>query len=82
MLGSIGTMMARESLGTIRLQRRRLPPRPRKRRHHPLVASLPLRTRFYASGLYISPLAPLLLGFGTVGYAMRRRATLRVAQAV
>ncbi len=65
MLGSIGTMMARESLGTIRLQRRGLPPRPRKRRHHPLVASLPLRTRFYASGLYISPLAPLLLGFGT-----------------
>ena len=40
------------------------PSRPRKRRHHPLVASLPLRTRFYASGLYISPLAPLLLGFG------------------
>uniref|UniRef100_UPI0030DC520A sulfite exporter TauE/SafE family protein n=1 Tax=Pseudomonas proteolytica TaxID=219574 RepID=UPI0030DC520A len=32
--------------------------------HHPLVASLPLRTRFYRSGLYISPLAPLLLGFG------------------
>ena len=34
----------------------------RKRRHHPLVASLPLRWRFYRSGLYISPLAPLLLG--------------------
>ncbi|RZM37166.1 MAG: sulfite exporter TauE/SafE family protein, partial [Sphingomonas sp.] len=31
----------------------------------PLVAALPLRTRFYASGLYISPLAPLLLGFFT-----------------
>ena len=30
-----------------------------------MVASLPLRTRFYRSGLYISPLAPLLLGFGT-----------------
>ncbi len=65
MLGSIGSMMARESLGTISRQRRGQPPRARKRRHHPLVAALPLRTRFYASGLYISPLAPLLLGFGT-----------------
>jgi uncharacterized membrane protein YfcA len=65
MLGSIGSMMARESLTTIQLQRRGQPPRAKKRRHHPLVAALPLRTRFYASGLYISPLAPLLLGFGT-----------------
>jgi uncharacterized membrane protein YfcA len=38
---------------------------PQKRRHHPLVASLPGRWRFYRSGLYISPLAPLLLGFLT-----------------
>jgi uncharacterized membrane protein YfcA len=29
------------------------------------VASLPLRWRFYRSGLYISPLAPLLLGIAT-----------------
>jgi hypothetical protein len=29
------------------------------------VAALPLRWRFYRSGLYISPLAPLLLGIGT-----------------
>ena len=34
----------------------------RKRRHHPLVAGLPFRWRFYRSGLYISPLAPLILG--------------------
>jgi len=40
-------------------------PKPRRRRHHPLVAALPLRWRFYRSGLYISPLAPLLLGFAT-----------------
>jgi uncharacterized membrane protein YfcA len=33
------------------------------RRHHPIIASLPMRWRFYRSGLYISPLAPLLLGF-------------------
>src|SRR5690606_6453964 len=40
-------------------------PRAAKRRHHPLVASLPMRWRFYRSGLYISPLAPLILGFVT-----------------
>ncbi|RZM04943.1 MAG: sulfite exporter TauE/SafE family protein [Sphingomonas sp.] len=65
MLGSIGGLMLREALATIGLARRGEPPRARKRRHHPLVASLPFRTRFYASGLYISPLAPLLLGFAT-----------------
>jgi uncharacterized membrane protein YfcA len=65
MLGSIGAMMASESIGTIRVARGARPPRPRKRRHHPLVAALPLRTRFYKSGLYISPLAPLLLGIFT-----------------
>ena len=51
--------------GAIGVARGRRPVKPRKRRHHPLVAALPLRTRFYASGLYISPLAPLLLGFST-----------------
>jgi len=65
MLSSIGGLMARESWMTIHAARTGAPPRARKRRHHPLVASLPLRTRFYRSGLYISPLAPLLLGFFT-----------------
>ena len=65
MLGFIGFTMARESIGAIAASRGGGRPRPRKRRHHPLVAALPLRTRFYASGLYISPLAPLLLGFST-----------------
>jgi uncharacterized protein len=64
MLGSIGSLMLRESVGAIRVAHGRAPPRAARRRHHPLVAALPLRTRFYASGLYISPLAPLLLGFG------------------
>ena len=32
-------------------------------RHNRWVASLPLRWRFYSSGLYISPLAPIALGF-------------------
>jgi uncharacterized membrane protein YfcA len=62
MLGGIGGLMAHESIGTLRAQRSGVPIPPRKRRHHPLVASLPLRWRFYRSGLYISPLAPLLLG--------------------
>ncbi len=65
MLGSIGGLMLNESVGAIRVARGARPPRPRKRRHHPLVAMLPLRWRFYSSGLYISPLAPLLLGFFT-----------------
>ncbi|WP_277971239.1 sulfite exporter TauE/SafE family protein [Sphingomonas echinoides] len=64
LLGSIGSMMAVEAFGAIRAMRSGAAARPRKRRHHPLVAALPLRTRFYRSGLYISPLAPLLLGFG------------------
>ena len=62
MLGSIGTIMARESLQALKAERQGVAIKPRKRRHHPLVASLPLRWRFYRSGLYISPLAPLLLG--------------------
>ena len=33
-----------------------------KRRHHPWIAALPYRWRFYRSGLYISPIAPLILG--------------------
>ena len=65
MLGSIGGMMAWESgQALIRLRTGARPPA-RKRRHHPLVASLPMRWRFYKSGLYISPLAPLLLGMLT-----------------
>ena len=32
-------------------------------RHNRWVASLPFRWRFYSSGLYISPVAPLTLGF-------------------
>ena len=60
LLGSIGTLMAREAWQAIRGDPdAAAPPR---RRHHPLIASLPGRWRFYRSGLYISPLAPLLLG--------------------
>ncbi len=65
LLGSIGGLMAKEAWTSISAARRGIALPPSKRRHHPLVAALPLRWRFYASGLYISPLAPLLLGFLT-----------------
>ena len=65
MLGGIGILMAKESIHALALLKigKRMPAR--KRRHHPLVAALPMRWRFYRSGLYISPLAPLLLGIAT-----------------
>ena len=62
LLSSIGSLMAWESIQSIRAQGA---PAAGRRRHHPLVAALPLRWRFYRSGLYISPLAPLILGFFT-----------------
>ena len=62
LLGTIGALMGRESLQEMRHQREGARPRAAKRRHHPLVAALPMRWRFYRSGLYISPLAPLLMG--------------------
>ena len=65
LLGGIGGLMAHESVTALKAQKAGVPLPARKRRHHPLVASLPLRWRFYRSGLYISPLAPLLLGVST-----------------
>ncbi|PKB19473.1 hypothetical protein B0I00_1709 [Novosphingobium kunmingense] len=65
LLGGIGGIMARESWQALKAQRTGVPVPARKRRHHPMVASLPLRWRFYRSGLYISPLAPLILGIFT-----------------
>ncbi|HET6538349.1 MAG TPA: sulfite exporter TauE/SafE family protein [Sphingopyxis sp.] len=62
LLGSVGTVMGREAWGAFRAQKAGSPAPARKRRHHPLVAALPLRWRFYRSSLYISPLAPLILG--------------------
>lgn len=62
LLGSIGGLMARESIQAIRRERSGEKLAAKKRRHHPIIASLPMRWRFYRSGLYISPLAPLILG--------------------
>ncbi len=65
-LGGVGLLMLREAITELRLERivaagGEVPPM-RLRRHVPWIAGLPGRTRFYKSGLYISPLAPLLLG--------------------
>lgn len=65
LLGGIGYVMAKESWQAVQAQKTGVPVPASKRRHHPMVASLPLRWRFYRSGLYISPLAPLLLGVFT-----------------
>ncbi|HVM38584.1 MAG TPA: sulfite exporter TauE/SafE family protein [Sphingomicrobium sp.] len=61
LLGWIGTLMLKDAavaLGYIKAA-----PGDERPRHNRWVASLPLRWRFYSSGLYISPLAPLALGF-------------------
>ena len=60
-LGGIGALMLKDAL--IGLGYISATPRAEQPRHNRWVASLPLRWRFYASGLYISPLAPLALGF-------------------
>ncbi len=62
LLGTMGVLMAKESAGALGLINKDKPRAPAKR-HNPLIAALPMRWRFYRSGLYISPLAPLMLGF-------------------
>ena len=64
LLGSVGFLMAKEAataLEMIPVSKRKAEKQPR--RHNPVIAALPMRWRFYRSGLYISPLAPLGLGF-------------------
>lgn len=62
LLGSIGVLMLRDAVKALGWWKPAKAEAPRKR-HHRLVASLPFRWRFYSSGLYLSPLAPLALGF-------------------
>jgi uncharacterized membrane protein YfcA len=60
-LGGIGGLMLKDALvalGYVSTTKAADQPR-----HNRWVAALPLRWRFYASGLYISPLAPAALGF-------------------
>ncbi len=63
-LGSVGGLMLKEALATLRSMRSGAAPSRRARRHHPLVAALPMKMRFPRSGVYISPIAPLLVGAG------------------
>jgi len=63
-LGSVGALMLRESIAELKRSRAGDAPLRKVRRHHPLVAALPLRMRFPKSGIYISPLAPFLVGAG------------------
>jgi uncharacterized protein len=61
-LGWIGILMLKDSLvslGYVRLQATD----GKRPRHNRWVGSLPYRWRFNASGVYISPIAPLALGF-------------------
>lgn len=62
LLGTIGGLMGHEALQELKPSLVGGKKVAKKRRHHPLIASLPYRWRFYRSGLYISPLGPLLLG--------------------
>jgi uncharacterized protein len=61
-LGGIGALMLKDSLTALGVlgspAAQAKPPH-----HNRWVASLPLRWRFYTSGLYISPIAPLAIGF-------------------
>ncbi|HEX8415682.1 MAG TPA: sulfite exporter TauE/SafE family protein [Sphingomicrobium sp.] len=63
LLGSIGVLMAKESATALGIVKAPETARRGPHRRNPLIAMLPMRWRFYRSGLYISPLAPLLLGF-------------------
>src|SRR5438128_1538838 len=62
-LGWIGFIMLKDALVALGY----IAPKQREAkapRHNRWVASLPLRWRFYASGIYISPVAPVAIGFG------------------
>src|SRR3954471_23992909 len=62
-LGWIGGLMLKDALVALGYVTPASPGEGAPPRHNRWVASLPLRWRFYSSGLYLSPLAPLALGF-------------------
>jgi len=63
MLGSIGILMMQESLRAMNRARRN-PAITAQRRQHSWVHGGPMKIKFRASGLYISVIPPLLVGFG------------------
>jgi uncharacterized membrane protein YfcA len=62
-LGWIGTIMLKDALIAVGAVKRKTNDSASPR-HNRWVASLPLRWWFYSSGLYLSPIAPLAIGFG------------------
>lgn len=62
-LGVIGGLMLVESLNAIRRRRARPAGRVTKRRKRGVIDALPFKTRFPVSGLYMSVLPPLAIGF-------------------
>ncbi|MCB4457700.1 sulfite exporter TauE/SafE family protein [Leisingera sp. McT4-56] len=63
-LGVIGALMFVESVNAIRRARQAGGPPAYKRRQRSWVHALPYKMRFKASGLYISVIPPVLVGFG------------------
>ena len=61
-LGVIGGLMLQESLRSLRRAKRATTPI--KRNQHMWVHRLPLKMKFRTSGLYISVIPPVLVGFG------------------
>jgi len=62
-LFSIGGLMLKDALVALGYIGAKAETEPASPRHNRWVASLPLRWRFYSSGLYLSPVAPAALGF-------------------
>ena len=63
LLGTVGGLMLRESLETLRAARSGNPLPTRPAQHHNWIHGLPLKMRFRQSRLYISVFPPLVLGF-------------------
>jgi uncharacterized membrane protein YfcA len=62
-LGVIGALMLVESANAIRRRRSNAAAHRRRRRKRRLIDALPFKTRFPVSGLYMSVIPPLLIGF-------------------
>jgi uncharacterized membrane protein YfcA len=72
LLGTVGTLMLRESLATLRAARSGRPSPSLRGSHHSWIHGLPLKTRFRESRLYISVIPPVIIGFivGTLSAIM------------
>lgn len=62
-LGIIGSLMLVESVTAIRRRMSNAPPPKRKRRKRRMIDALPFKTRFPVSGLYMSLIPPIAIGF-------------------